>query len=270
MKSTIYTSARDGSDSRTEQERNRDWWSRLPMTYEDWEGQDRSTTRDCVVKKFLQSNPWLTRDYFSSFKGQRVLEIWCGAGPATYLFAEGGAHVTAIDLTAAAVNMTTVNTRDMGVLVRQMDAECLEFPDAAFDHIFSWGVLHHSPHPEKAFAELARVLRPSGTALVMVYNRASARYWIKGAIWLLLHGRIFYGDTFNSVQRFFTDGYYHRHFTPAELMRCLRPLHTDRLSITHMANRMFPLVPRWFDEWCKRRWGFLLVAEVHREVSGTK
>ena len=108
------------------------------------------------------------------------------------------------------------------------------------------------------------MLRPGGTALVMVYNRASARYWIKGAIWLLLRGRIFKGDGFSTVQRFFTDGYFHRHFTPKELARALSPLRVERISITHMAGRMLPLIPRQLDEWAKRRWGWLVIAEVRR------
>jgi len=98
----------------------------------------------------------------------------------------------------------------------------------------------------------------------MVYNRASARYWIKGAIWLIFKGRIFQGDTFETVQRYFTDGYYQRHFMPKELIRCLQPMKIERISVSHMANRMFPFIPRWFDEWLKRRVGFLLVAEIRR------
>ncbi|MGH6972166.1 MAG: hypothetical protein ACREEQ_11195, partial [Caulobacteraceae bacterium] len=97
-----------------------------------------------------------------------------------------------------------------------------------------------------------------------VYNRASLRYWIKGAIWLVLRGRIFRGDSFASVQRFYTDGFLHRHFTPAELAAGLRPLEPVRVSATHMGKRMLPLIPRALDEWCKRRWGWLLVAEVRK------
>jgi hypothetical protein len=34
--------------------------------------------------------------------------------------------------------------------------------------------------------------------------------------------------------------------------------------MTHMAGRMLPLIPRRLDEWAKRRWGWLLIAEVRR------
>jgi 2-polyprenyl-3-methyl-5-hydroxy-6-metoxy-1,4-benzoquinol methylase len=255
--------ARD-DEAASGQERNRQWWERLPMTYERWESEDRSTTRQRAIDKFLSGNPWLTRGYFARFAGKQVLEIGCGAGPATCLFAEGGAHVTAIDLTEAAVEMTRRHSHSLAVTVERMDAERMGFESASFDHIFSWGVLHHTEHTERAFADIARVLRPGGTALIMVYNRASARYWIKGSIWLFLRGRILKGDSFETVQRFYTDGYFHRHFTLGELARALAPLRVERISKTHMSGRMLPLIPRWLDEWAKRRWGWLLIAEARR------
>ncbi|MGH6957083.1 MAG: class I SAM-dependent methyltransferase, partial [Caulobacteraceae bacterium] len=150
------------------QEQNRQWWERMPMTYARWEDGDRSTTRERVIADFLAGNPFFAPEYFQRFAGKDVLEIGCGAGPATALFAEGGARVTAIDITEAGVELTRRHTEGLNVTVKRMDAERLEFPDASFDHAFAWGVLHHSDHSETAFAQIARVLRPGGTALVMV------------------------------------------------------------------------------------------------------
>jgi hypothetical protein len=118
--------------------------------------------------------------------------------------------------------------------------------------------LHHSAHPEAAFGEVARVprdgpgdgLQPRQPALLD-----------QRAIWLFLRRRLFKGDGVTSMERSFTNGYFHRHFTPKELAKALSPL---RISLTHMAGRMLPLIPRAIDEWCKRRWGWLLIAEVRR------
>ncbi|HZB93632.1 MAG TPA: class I SAM-dependent methyltransferase, partial [Stellaceae bacterium] len=233
-------------------------------TYREWSAGDRSTTREAVVADFLRGNPWLRPERFQAFAGKAVLDVGCGAGPASVLFAEGGATVTAIDITHHAVRLAQEHTDGLRVTVLKMDAERMTLSDASFDHAFSWGVLHHSAAPERAFAEVARVLKPGGTALVMVYNRASLRYWIKGAIWLFLKGRILHGDGFAGVQHFFTDGYFQRHFTPRELAAALAPLKVERISVTHMSGRMLPLIPRWLDEWAKRRWGWLLVAELRR------
>lgn len=50
------------------------------------------------------------------------------------------------------------------------DAEQLEFPDATFDLVYSYGVIHHSPNTERIVEEIRRVLKPGGTARVMIYN----------------------------------------------------------------------------------------------------
>lgn len=267
MSANSLLEARAGAAAATDpQERNRLWWERLPMTYRDFAAFDRATSRDRVVADFLGGNPWLTPEYFAPFAGQDVLEIGCGAGPASVLFARGGARVTAIDLTEAGVELTRRHTEGLGVKVERMDAERMSFPDTSFDHVFAWGVLHHSAHPERGFAEVARVLRPGGTALIMVYNRVSLRYWLKGAIWLFLRRKIFNGESFATVQRHYTDGYFHRHFTPRELARALEPLKVERISKTHMRGRMMPLIPRFLDEWAKRRWGWLLIAQARKSV----
>jgi ubiquinone/menaquinone biosynthesis C-methylase UbiE len=255
-----YISARSGEGS--PQERNRAWWEALPMTYQDWNAAGRSTTRDQAVSDFLSGNPWFTEEFFSRQKGKSVLEIGCGSGAASVLFARAGAKVTAIDLTQAAVDMASAHTEGLDVSVQRMDAERLAFPDQSFDYVFSWGVLHHSASPEKAFAEVARVLKPGGSALMMVYNKSSARYWVKGLVRLLLKGDILRGETLDSVQRFHTDGYFHRHYTASEFSRAVAPLRVVRICYSHMAKKMLPVIPRSLDEFAKRRWGWFLIAEL--------
>jgi 2-polyprenyl-3-methyl-5-hydroxy-6-metoxy-1,4-benzoquinol methylase len=255
------------------QQRNRQWWEALPMTYEAWESETRGAQVDADLlrtrQSFLEANPWLVDDFdFTRYRDHAVLEVGCGAGGAACHLAMSGARITAVDLTRQATRLTRRHAQLAGVAVdvAQMDAEQLAVPDQTFDDVFSWGVLHHSSNTEKAVAEVSRVLRPGGSALIMVYNRASFRFWVKGVIWLFLRGRIFAGDTMQSVQRHFTDGFYHRHFTPAELAQICRRcgLVPRRMAITHMSKKMLPFIPRGLDEALKRRYGWLLIVDANR------
>jgi 2-polyprenyl-3-methyl-5-hydroxy-6-metoxy-1,4-benzoquinol methylase len=268
-----YLAARETADVKDDRQgRNRAWWESLPMTYARWEQEDRlpQTREDyaTIERMYLDSNPWLKEHFdFGATRGRKVLTVGCGSGVEACLFAKGGAITTAIDITDQAVELTEANARAQGLSidVRRMDAEKMDFPDAVFDFVYSWGVLHHSQSPAAAFREVARSLRPGGSGLLMVYHRSSLRYYGKGLHWLLAKGQLFRGHTLNSVQRFYTDGYYHRHYTGRELSRELRVagLEVKETHATHMAKRYAP-VPRRVDDWLKRRFGWLLVAKFLR------
>jgi 2-polyprenyl-3-methyl-5-hydroxy-6-metoxy-1,4-benzoquinol methylase len=105
--------------------------------------------------------------------GKKVLEIGCGMGLHTRTMAAAGADVTAIDLTPTAVEATQQRLALEGLraTVLQQDAETLPFPDRSFDFVWSWGVIHHSSRTGRIVRQIARVLKPTGEARVMVYNR---------------------------------------------------------------------------------------------------
>jgi len=60
--------------------------------------------------------------------------------------------------------------------LRVADAEALPFENDMFDLAYSHGVLHHTPDIQHAIGELHRVLRPEGTAMVMLYHLSSYNY----------------------------------------------------------------------------------------------
>lgn len=108
---------------------------------------------------------------------QRVLEIGCGIGIDTLALARlGFGEVVGIDLTAAAIQIATERARAegiRGVRFEVANGEQLGFPDASFDVVYSFGVIHHTPSITGVIAEMYRVLRPGGRALVMIYHRRS-------------------------------------------------------------------------------------------------
>jgi 2-polyprenyl-3-methyl-5-hydroxy-6-metoxy-1,4-benzoquinol methylase len=117
------------------------------------------------------------KDYvgFERYAGKKVLEIGCGVGIDLLQFARAGALVSARDLTENAVRLATANLAREGYRgdIRVGNAEALDFPEAAFDVVYSHGVLHHTVDTQRAIGEVHRVLRAGGEAIVMLYNRYS-------------------------------------------------------------------------------------------------
>jgi len=105
--------------------------------------------------------------------GRAVLDIGCGIGFWTLLFARRGAAVSACDITRRGVELTNQRLALNGLAadVRQGNAEALPYPDASFDHVNCQGVIHHTPSPRRCVEEFARVLRPGGTVCFSVYYR---------------------------------------------------------------------------------------------------
>jgi ubiquinone/menaquinone biosynthesis C-methylase UbiE len=115
---------------------------------------------------------------FAATRGLRVLEIGCGMGTDGAQFAQAGAHYTGIDLTEAAIELARKRFELSGLQgeFRVADAEDLDFADDSFDRVYSHGVLHHTPDIARAIAEIHRVLKPGGRAMVMLYHRGSYNY----------------------------------------------------------------------------------------------
>lgn len=112
---------------------------------------------------------------FASTRDKQVLEVGVGLGADHQRFAEAGAQLSGVDLTERAI--AHVRRRlSLFNLASQLsigDAENLQFETAAFDVVYSWGVIHHSPNTLKAVAEIHRVLKPGGTARIMIYHTYS-------------------------------------------------------------------------------------------------
>ncbi|MGD1092399.1 MAG: class I SAM-dependent methyltransferase [Bryobacteraceae bacterium] len=134
---------------------------------------------------------------FEKWRGKKVLEIGCGIGTDTINFARYGAQVTAVDLSEASLAVARKRAEIFGFQDRiqfiQADAEHLTdyVPVEPYDLIYSFGVIHHTPHPEQVTGQIRRYLKPGTTVKIMVYNRWSWKVlWIlcgygKGKFWRL-------------------------------------------------------------------------------------
>lgn len=134
---------------------------------------------------------------FSKYSGARVLEIGVGLGADHQTWAEAGAFLHGIDLTARAIEITRKRFEifELDTELQIADAENLPFQAETFDVVYSWGVLLYCPDMNKAVEEVRRVLRPGGVAIIMLYHKYSFvgyMLWLRYALlrfkpWLSLH-----------------------------------------------------------------------------------
>lgn len=125
-------------------------------------------------------------------QGQDVLEIGVGMGADHLAWAQAKPRsLTGVDLTPRAIRFAQARLQaaQLPSTLLVADAEQLPFPNASFDVVYSWGVLHHSPDTPQAFAEVARVLRPGGTAKIMVYHTYSLTGFMLWLRYALLAGK---------------------------------------------------------------------------------
>jgi SAM-dependent methyltransferase len=112
---------------------------------------------------------------FTGYRGKKLIEIGCGVGLDLAYFAQGGANVTGVDLASVSVDLARKNFAFQKVTgnLQVMDGERLEFDNESFDVVYAHGVLQYTANIEKMIAEIRRVLKPGGEAILMVYNRYS-------------------------------------------------------------------------------------------------
>jgi ubiquinone/menaquinone biosynthesis C-methylase UbiE len=132
------------------------------------------------------------------WKGKRVLEVGCGIGTDSINFARAGAELTAVDLSGESLRIAQQRASVMGVedKIEFVQANAEELTSAVsgrqFDLVYSFGVIHHTPRPERALAEMRTLAAPGGTLKVMVYHRHSWK-----VLWILAaegHGRFWNAD----------------------------------------------------------------------------
>jgi len=127
---------------------------------------------------------------FERWNGKKVLEIGCGIGTDTMRFARAGARVTAVDLSEESLAVARERAAVFGVEDRitfyQADAERLSetVPIEAYDLVYSFGVVHHTPRPQNVVQEIRKYTGPESVLKMMVYHRYSYK-----VLWILLrHG----------------------------------------------------------------------------------
>lgn len=125
---------------------------------------------------------------FEKWRGKKVLEVGCGLGTDTINFARAGADVTAIDLSSESLALAKKRAEVFGLSDKikfyEANAEQLVdfIPAEKYDLIYSFGVIHHSPHPDAILRHLRENFTHADTKLkIMVYYRYSWK-----VLWMVL------------------------------------------------------------------------------------
>lgn len=133
---------------------------------------------------------------FGRWNGKKVLEIGCGIGTDTMNFLRGGAQVTSVDLSTESLKMAAERAEVYGLADRvtfhQANAELLSetVPVEPYDLVYSFGVIHHTPHPERVLDEIRKYVRPGSTIKLMMYYTFSWK-----VLWILMsYGRFRFWD----------------------------------------------------------------------------
>ena len=117
----------------------------------------------------------LTPDFFD---GKLILDAGCGYGRHTKAVHNFGAEVIGIDLSVAVINAKKVTRELPRAHIVQTDLFHPPFRKNLFDLVYSWGVLHHTPDPRRAFEGLTEFAKEDGHVSVKIYRKrpASAQF----------------------------------------------------------------------------------------------
>lgn len=199
---------------------------------------------------------------FERWRGKRVLEIGCGIGTDTTSFARAGAYVTAVDLSTRSIEIARQRMELYGVADRVKfyagSAEELSriVPAETYDLIYSFGVIHHTPHPERVLDQLRQFTGPQTTVKIMVYHRHSWKVaWIvarygHGQFWKLEELVAKYSEAQTGCPITFS-------YTPSEFRDLLAAhgLRTREIFVDHIFPYRIPdytqyrYVRNWYFRW---------------------
>lgn len=103
-----------------------------------------------------------------SISGREVLDFGCGDGAFSYELSQYGAKVSGIDLSVEAIDFANRRHGELKTGGQFFVESCYEthFPDCSFDGVISSDVIEHVQEPRRFLAEISRLLRPGGFAVI--------------------------------------------------------------------------------------------------------
>ena len=140
-------------------------FNRAAGTYDDYYREEFGRKIDAVEKRLIGK-------YLYRLGTGRLLEVGCGTGHWTEYFSEKGFSVLGLDISEKMLAKAGARSiPGAGFLIGS--AESLPFPGESFENVASMATLEFVDHPDRAFGEIRRVMKPGGSLLVGALNENS-------------------------------------------------------------------------------------------------
>ena len=110
-------------------------------------------------------------------KGKTVLELAAGTGLIAKNIVNAAAHIEASDTSAEMIREAKRRNHSAKLYFSVQDMFCLPYADESFEVVIVSNALHIVPQPEKALAEIHRVLRDDGVLIAPTFTHAENSFF---------------------------------------------------------------------------------------------
>jgi len=153
---------------------------------------DSNTGLPISRDRFFRESRWTPEE----LAGKRVLDVGCGAGRFTEVALGTGAKVVSVDYSTAVDACFDNLGENPSLNVIQADVYHLPLRAEAFDYVYCFGVLQHTPDPRGALLALVPPLKRGGRIAIDCYPRLPLnvlwpKYWLRGITTRLSRARLF-------------------------------------------------------------------------------
>jgi ubiquinone/menaquinone biosynthesis C-methylase UbiE len=167
--------------------------------------------RNCFKYSRYLLDKWLNKFIPADGNGKTMLDLGCGTGYHLKQYRERGFELTGVD--GSAEMLKEARKINPEIEFYQGDVAKIPLPDASFDFVVCIEVLRYLPDIQPCLKEIARVLKPGGSALVTAAPPLQANLY---PLVNLITAATKVGDLTNLKQFFHSDGKLRSEFQKAE------------------------------------------------------